>query len=606
MPAFCFILLFSLLILPRTRGAASPAGGETLATPQASRLFLEMYNSIWPSLYTTVAEAEWKGSTDVTDEHTGLRIGANQARAVFEGSPYIIQTTRWLLERKGELDDLTVRQLEAVLYNAASFPGTIPEVVTQRVQAEARQSAVQDGFVFRLGQTNDPASKVLTANEISDILVKSTDLEERRRVWEASKEIGAPLKPGLIELQRLRNRVAREMGFSSFFDLQVADYGMSVREMRELTERLNAELQPLYVELHAWTRRELAKRFGAEEPKLIPAHWLPNRWGQGWPGLVEDADFDGWFASKTPEWIVQQSEAFYVSLGYPKLPQVFWEKSDLYELPPDAKRKKNTHASAWHMNLENDVRSLMSVQNNFYWWGTSHHELGHIYYYLAYSRPEVPVTLRGGSNRAFHEGVGDLIGMAAGQLPYLKQIGLAPASAKIDTIQALLASALDHDVVFIPWSAGVMTAWEHDFYEQELPPGQLNKRWWDHVARYQGIAPPSPRGEEFCDAATKTHINDDPAQYYDYALATVIKHQLHLHIARKILKQEPHDCNYYGNKQAGEFIWNILKVGKTKDWRAVLREATGEEISAKPMLEYYEPLLKWLREQNRGKAVGWR
>ena len=35
---------------------------------------------------------------------------------------------------------------------------------------------------------------------------------------------------------------------------------------------------------------------------------------------------------------------------------------------------------------------------------------------------------------------------------------------------------------------------------------------------------PSERGEEFCDAATKTHINDNPAEYYKYSIAFAIKY----------------------------------------------------------------------------------
>ena len=57
-------------------------------------------------------------------------------------------------------------------------------------------------------------------------------------------------------------------------------------------------------------------------------------------------------------------------------------------------RKKNTHASGWHMDLENDIRSLMSVEPNDYWFTTAHHELGHVYYYMSYTRPDVPPLLR--------------------------------------------------------------------------------------------------------------------------------------------------------------------------------------------------------------------
>ena len=292
-------------------------------------------------------------------------------------------------------------------------------------------------------------------------------------------------------------------------------------------------------------------------------------------------------------------------MGMPPLPASFYEKSDLYPLPPGAARKKNTHASAWHMDLESDVRSLMSVENNWRWFETSHHELGHIYYFMAYSGADVPLTLRGGANRAFHEAVGDLIGIAARQPAYLKEIGLLEEDAEIDEIAWLLDEALDQAVVFIPFSAGTMSFFEHDLYEENLSIDQFNARWWEHAGRFQGIGPPDPRGEEYCDACTKTHITDDPAQYYDYAMAFVIKYQLHTYIAKNILKQDPRNCNYFGNEEVGRFLWELLSLGATRDWREVLRERTGSEVSTTAMLEYFEPLVAYLEKENEGRQIGW-
>jgi peptidyl-dipeptidase A len=189
-------------------------------------------------------------------------------------------------------------------------------------------------------------------------------------------------------------------------------------------------------------------------------------------------------------------------------------------------------------------------------------------------------------------------------LPYLRQIGIVPVDKQFDEMQWLLNLALDQ-VVFVPWSAGVMRAGEEDFYEEDLPADQLNRRWWSYVERYQGVAPPEPRGEEFCDAATKTHINDNAAQYYKYSIAFAIKWQLHMHIAKNILHQDPHNVNCYANREVGDFLLQIMRPGATKDWQTVLKEATGENLSAQPMLDYFEPLMGWLREQNQGRQVGW-
>jgi hypothetical protein len=130
----------------------------------------------------------------------------------------------------------------------------------------------------------------------------------------------------------------------------------------------------------------------------------------------------------------------------------------------------------------------------------------------------------------------------------------------------------------------------------------MNAGWWKYVSDFQGIEPPSPRGEEFYDAATKTHINDTPAYYYNYAFATVFKFQLHDYIARKILHQPPQSCNYADNKEVGVWLNNILKKGGTEDWRKVLKEATGEDISTRAMKDYFQPLMSWLEEQ---RPPGW-
>lgn len=583
--------------------AVSSCGFNDNAQERADR-FLSMYNSLSQKLYSVASEASWKAYTDVTDQHIGERIAADRAFGAFAGSDYVINETKALLSKRATLTELTERQLEKVLLSAAQYPGTIPDVVDARIEHEAKQSAILDSFTYCAEREEECRTKV-TPNQIDNILRRSHDLRERRSIWELSKQVGPPLKSGLVELRDLRNRVAREMGYDSFFALQVADYGMSVNEMMVMMESFISDLKPLYEQLHCWTKYELAERYGKIPPKLIPAHWIGNRWAQAWPGLTEAADLDPLFADKSPKWIVEQGERFYTSLGMQSLPNSFWQKSDLYQLPAEATRKKNTHASAWHLNLDRDVRSLMSVEANYRWFQTSHHELGHVYYFLAYSTPTVPLTLREGANRAFHEAVGDLIGIAARQPAYLRQVGLLPANQKVDEIQWLLDEALTEAVAFIPFSAGTMSSFEHDLYEKNLSSEEFNARWWKYVERFQGIEPPTLRGEAYCDACTKTHISNDPAQYYDYAMAFVLKYQLHTYIAKNILNQDPRDCNYYGNKEVGRFLSEILQLGATRDWREVILEKTGEKVSTRAMLEYFAPLMEYLKKENEGRDVEW-
>ncbi|MDP2313115.1 MAG: M2 family metallopeptidase [Pseudomonadota bacterium] len=594
------------MLLLLALGAATPVYAAAGTDPkEEAKAFLELYNSLYAGQSTVANEASWAASTQVGPSTEGARTAANQAYAAFVGDAAIIRQTRALLALRTELLPLQVRELESILLRAGDAPATLPEVVNARIAEESRLAAVQDGYVFCFGPrgADGACADGKDANDVDHVLLESRDLSERLRVWEASKEIGVPLKSGLVTLQKLRNQVAREMGYSSFFGLTSASYGMSSDEMITLLDGFNTDMAPLYGALHTWATRQLAARYGQPVPAgPVPAQWYPNRWAQEWSGLVTATDLDPYFVGRTPESIVKDAESFYTSMGFEPLPPVFWEKSDLYPVAAGQTRLKNAHASAWHMDMQKDVRSLMSVEADSQWFFTSHHELGHVYYYLSYARPGVPPTLREGANRAFHEGVGELISLAAGQVPYLQQRGILPAKVKIDPTQAMLASALEQTVAFIPWSAGVMTHFEYELYEKDLPPEQWQARWWALAGQYQKVAPPDAArltDPNLCDACTKTHIVDDPGQYYDYAIATVIKYQLHEHIATKILKQDPHMCNYYGNKEVGAFLRGILEQGATRDWREVLKEATGEDLSTRAMVAYFAPLQGWLEKENK-------
>jgi peptidyl-dipeptidase A len=580
--------------------AAEKATRKLSSLEREVRAFLETVSGLVQPLQTVANQAAWIASTDVSPEHTSARAAAEKAAAAVTGSKLVIERTSAYLAKPSELSDLSLRQLRKLQLAAAENPGTIPEVVSQRIEAEARQSAVLDSYTFCLqplagGKCGRPTS----ANEIDQILRSSRVLAERERAWTASKEIGRPLKPGLLELQALRNQIARAMGYPSFFALHVADYGMTVDEMMALMNATLEANRPLFDGLHCFAKHALADRFKRPVPKLIPAHWLGNRWAQAWPGLVEGTNLDPLFKDKSPEFIVRTAEDFYVSLGFARLPEIFWKRSDLFPVPSNSPRKKNAHASTWHIDGESDVRSLMSVEPNQQWFGTAHHELGHIYYDLAYATADVPYLLRAGANRAFHEAVGELARLASQQIPYLRKLGLIRAGREPDASAALLQSALD-SIVFLPFAAGTMTHFEHDLYERDLPVADWQDRWWQYAATYQGVAPPSKRAPDLCDACTKTHINDDPAQYYDYAMATLIKFQLHDHICRQIVKQEPRACDYSGSEEAGRFLRDILKLGATRDWRKVMRDATGEDIGPRAMLDFYQPVLEDLAKRNQG------
>ncbi|HEX5001205.1 MAG TPA: M2 family metallopeptidase [Bacteroidia bacterium] len=599
------VLIIAVITLISLEALTHPVKGQPVAADTVKRgtpvlpMLLESYNQEFQKYLYAASKAEWELNTHIVEGDTMAAFNsriANRQLAAFTGNPQWIEISKRFMNNKG-ISPLERRQVNTIYYKVAKNPASEMDAVSRKVALEADQVTKLFGYDYKID------GKSVTTNQIDGILRDSTNLKVRLQAWESSKMVGAGLKDGLIQLQKLRNELVQKMEYSDFFDYQVREYGMNSAEMIALCDSLIKQIWPLYRELHTWARYELAAKYGVKRvPDMIPAHWLPNRWGQDWTAMIDDKglNVDDFLAKKGPEYIIKEGERFYLSLGFDSLPQNFYANSSLYPVPEGAGYRKNNHASAWHMDYDKDIRSLMSIEPNTEWWSTALHELGHIYYYMQYSRPEVPIMLREGANRGFHEAMGSLMGLASLQRPFLEAKGMVPKGVPADTLRQLLKEALDY-IVHIPWGAGVMTHFEEKLYASNADSLQLNKEWWDLVRKYQGIEPPSPRGEEYCDAATKTHIIDDPAQYYDYSISNVLLFMFHQHIAKDILKQNPHATNYWGSKATGDFLKELMKPGATVDWRGLLKDKLGSDMSAQPMVDYFQLLMEYLKKANKGR-----
>ena len=67
-------------------------------------------------------------------------------------------------------------------------------------------------------------------------------------------------------------------------------------------------------------------------------------------------------------------------------------------------------------------------------------------------------------------------------------------------------------------------------------------------------------------------------------------------------------CSFYGSKAAGDKLNAMLKTGASQPWQMTLKQMTGKDhLDAGPMLEYFQPLYAWLKQQNalNGSKPGW-
>jgi len=446
--------------------------------------------------------------------------------------------------------------------------------------------------------------------EITEVLASSRDWDQLLDLWQGWHDVAAPMGPKYARYVELANEGAREIGFSDMGDMWKSGYDMTPDEFEKETDRLWKQVSPLYQDLHCYTRAKLAERYGEERVPLggpIPAHILGNMWAQEWNNLFNvlapdqgtAIDIDALLKAKgyDPIKMVKTAEGFFSSLGLPELPATFWERS-MFVKPRD--REVVCHASAWDVDWVDDLRIKMCIQITGEDFTTIHHELGHNYYQRAYAG--LPVLFRNSANDGFHEALGDTIALSVTP-SYMVQIGLLDELPP-DSLNPLMARALDK-VAFLPFGL-LIDRWRWGVFSGKITPDKYTSAWWALRLKYQGVAPSVERTDQRFDPGAKYHI---PANvpYTRYFLATILQFQFHRALCKAAGHKGPlHECSIYGNKEAGRRLNEMMAMGLSRPWPEALKALSGEtRMDATAMLDYFGPLHKWLKKQNKGRECGW-
>ena len=114
------------------------------------------------------------------------------------------------------------------------------------------------------------------------------------------------------------------------------------------------------------------------------------------------------------------------------------------------------------------------------------------------------------------------------------------------------------------------------------------------------------RSEAHFDPGAKYHI---PANtpYTRYFLARILQFQFHRAMCAAAGQKGPlHECSIYGSKAAGAKLSAMLEMGQSKPWPEALEKLTGgRAMDASALVDYFAPLMGWLKEQNKGRQCGW-
>jgi peptidyl-dipeptidase A len=598
--AFLLVSLGLALTSSCTNQPSSVSQSGAKGTPAEAEKFIADAEKRLFDLNIKYNRADWVKSTFITDDTEALSADANNS---------VITAVTGLADQSRRFDGLDlpydVARKMKLLKLSLVLPA--PKDPAERDELTKLAASLEGDYGKGKFCPEGDKGKCLSLGDMEEILANSRDPEEMKRVWLGWHQVSPPYRKNYQRFVELSNKGAKEMGFKDTGAMWREKYDMDADAFAAEMERLWQQVKPLYDSLYTYTRHKLSEKYGKDvvaEDKPIPAHLLGNMWAQQWgniyPLLAPQAGDRGYDLTKIlverktdPKSLVRYGESFFTSLGFEQLPPTFWERS-MFVKPVD--HEAVCHASAWDLDFEKDVRLKMCIQINEVDFTTVHHELGHNYYQMAYSRQ--PFFYRDSANDGFHEAIGDTMALSVTP-PYLKQLGLIDkVPDQSADIGFLLQRALDK-VAFLPFGY-LVDQWRWKVFSGEVGPNDYNAAWWTLREKYQGIAPPAPRSEADFDAGAKYHVAAN-VPYSRYFLAAILQFQFHRALCREAGFTGPlYQCSIYGNKKAGEKLNRMLAMGLSRPWPEALKAMTGEDkMDATAIIDYFAPLKTWLDNENQ-------
>jgi peptidyl-dipeptidase A len=583
-------------------------GGGLSSTPrETADQFVARLNKELYALGIEQTEAGWVQQTYITKDTQAI-----SARATDRGLAYFSHAVKQAKAYDGQPMSPDTARAIMLLKIGATAPA--PDDAAKRAELSTLLSRLDAAYGEAKYCPNGPAS-CKGIEQLGEDIAKTRRYDEALKIWTGWHNQAAGMRKDYARFVELANDGARELGFSDLGALWRAGYDMPPDEFTATAAKLWEQVKPLYVALHCYTRATLAKKYGADKVRPgepIPAHLLGNMWAQEWNRIyddvlmpypnarVESADR----ALQAQKWdalrMTKSAESFYTSMGFQALPATFYERS-LLSRPRD--REVVCHASAWDLDFQNDVRIKVCLQPSDRDLYTAYHELGHVYYYL--NRQNLPYLFRGSAHDGFDEAIGDTIWLSATPA-YLNRIGLVRAAKPSPeaVVNAQMKVALDK-IAFLPFGK-VIDEWRWRVFSGDIKPADYNKSWWDLRRKYQGIAPAVTRDETQFDPGAKYHVPGN-TPYTRYFLAVILQFQFHKALCDAAGFKGPlHECSVYGSKEAGAKYAQMLAMGQSKPWQDALEKLTGKrEMDASVIIEYFQPLMTWLAERNRGQTCGW-
>lgn len=436
--------------------------------------------------------------------------------------------------------------------------------------------------------------------DVARILSSSSDPEELKYYWiewRWDQRVSRHVFNKLVSLYRESSKMQpdREPSSQYYHNYETPNFFNDI-------ENLISDFKPLYEEIHAYLRTSVKFWYNDGKPlddDKIPHHLIDhtlkimrdqNPIFKKMENIIEEKNLT---ASK----VAKLAEEFFTSLSMPEFDNDQWTKHTEIRLDDEfcSPRSSNGYLSLCSVvNMRNFLKTFDAV-------GRVH--------YIKYKN-DLPVGISAEPCRGFLDGISKAIQLSVSTPKYLKKIGLITDYNFDEVLVESYLKRLAFDTIFNLPMHFVNEKFITESLDGKIDNKTSNCIYWKTMEKYAGLKHP----DKFINGGGF----DVPRQFYkdvmsNYQTKTIFGevagYQIYKAWCKKISPDENwRNCDISGNVEIGKMLINVLKKRATVPWQDLMEELTGSRsLSMDALLDFYDPLLKSLKEKNKeqGSVPGW-
>lgn len=387
--------------------------------------------------------------------------------------------------------------------------------------------------------------------QLQKILETETDVELRKKAYNAKVLSGEIISDDLINLVKARNEFAKTKGYKNFFEYNLKEtYDVDAVYLQTLLDEVYNNAYSMNEKLQQENKQELAQEYGISIEDLRAYHY----------GLIlktnpAKAVND---ALKSPEQVIELAKRTYQNMGY-----------DIDNMPITLdllpRKNKNTHGFCFDIEAGKDARILANLTNNTTSIDTLCHELGHCVYHIGIDT-ELPFL-----DKTAHPAMTEAVAMMMGDLQQRENILKNIVSEKV--LEKFKTNFRKSEARFISRSMLIIN-FEKQMYEN--PEQDLDMLWHELRVKYVGANSEEELNSEW---ATIPHYLSHPAYYQNYFRAALIKAQMYNTMRADLgeITQNAGTAKYLNER--------LFKYGVSLEEAELIKMFTGSELSSAAICE---------------------